>query len=50
MTQDEFILPLGFEFKTDDEDGEGGQQTLKRALSNTQNVSIRPELKSPEER
>ncbi|XP_071832667.1 ryanodine receptor 2-like isoform X4 [Apostichopus japonicus] len=49
MTQDEFILPLGFEFKTDDEDGEGGQQTLKRALSNTQNVSIRPELKSPEE-
>lgn len=51
MTQDEFILPLGFEQKTahDDEDMEGGHHTLKRALSNAQNLSIRPELKFPEE-
>lgn len=56
MTQDEFILPLCFENKSvhDDmaEETERGHQstTLKRALSNTQTLSIRPELKFTEDR
>ncbi|KAJ8044966.1 Ryanodine receptor 2 [Holothuria leucospilota] len=55
MTQDEFILPLCFENKPvhDDmaEETERGQQstTLKKALSNTQTLSIRPELKFTED-